>query len=119
MKEKMVHVLNTKCGSCRLLQDGTDFAGESGGFSCPRNNHIPKDVKNFWAIHCDLYERGVPQKVGMVTEHVQTVFFTRWFAVNVNKDYKTVKIVARDGYKLQITPESSPEKILVVALKEA
>jgi hypothetical protein len=112
----MVDVLSTKCGSCRLLQDGTDFAGESGGFSCPRNKWIPRDVEKFWAVRCSLYERGVPQKVDVVAE--QTVFFTRWFAVNVNKDYKTVKIVARDGYKLQITPESSPEKILVVALEK-
>jgi G:T-mismatch repair DNA endonuclease (very short patch repair protein) len=112
----MVDVLSTKCGSCRLLQDSTDFAGKNGGFSCPRNEYIPKDVERFWAVHCNLYERGVPQKTNVVKE--KTVFFTQWFAVNVNKDYKTVKIVARNGYKLQITPESSPEKILVVALEK-
>ena len=111
----MVDVLSIKCGSCRLLQ-----VGESGGFFCPRNRWIPKDVEKFFAVRCSLYERGVPQKVDVVAEKREhTVFFTRWFAVNVNKDYKTVKIVARNSYKLQITPESTPEKILVVALKEA
>jgi len=116
----MVDVLSTKCGSCRLLQDGTDFAGKSGGFSCPRNKWIPRDVKKFWAVRCSLYERGVPQTVDVVAEKCeQTVFFTRWFAVNVNKDYKTVKVVARDGYELKVTPESTCEKILVVALEKA
>jgi len=115
----MVDVLNTKCGSCRLLQDSTNFVGENGGFSCPRNKWIPKNVEKFWAVRCSLYERGIPQKVNAVAEKREhTVFFTRWFAVNVNKDYKTVKIVARDGYKLKVTPESSPEKILVVALEK-
>jgi hypothetical protein len=111
----MVGVLKTKCGSCKLLQ-----VDEKGGFSCPRNRWIPKDVEKFWAVHCNLYERGGPQKVDAVAEkREQTVFFTRWFAVNVNKDYKTVKVVARNGYKLKVTPESTCEKILVVALKEA
>ena len=73
-------------------------------------------MEKFWAVRCSLYERGVPQKGDVVAE--RTVFFTRWFAMNVNRNYKTVKIVARDGYKLQITPESSPEKILVVALEK-
>ena len=110
----MVDILRTKCGSCKLLQ-----VDEKDGFSCPRNKHIPKNVEPSWAIHCNLYERGVPQTVDVAVEkRERTVFFTRWFAVNVNRDYKTVKVVARDGYELKVTPESTCEKILVVALEK-
>jgi len=45
------------------------------------------------------------------------VFFSKMFDITVGGNYRTVHITAKKGYELKIDPESTPQKITIVALE--
>jgi len=45
------------------------------------------------------------------------VFFSNYFDVEIGGSYRTVHVTAKEGYNLKIDPESTPQKIIIIAGK--
>jgi hypothetical protein len=46
------------------------------------------------------------------------VFFSNYFNVELGGSYRTVHVTAKKGYELKIDPESTPQKITIMALEK-
>jgi len=46
------------------------------------------------------------------------VFFSNYFDVEVGGGYRTVHVVAKEGYNLKVDPESTPQKITIIAVEK-
>jgi hypothetical protein len=95
-----------KCLSCaRLKSHGKHY-------SCPQNRRFnPHKLSPHFAEKCALYVPGQP-----MTE-AKRVFFSNYFDVEVGGSYRTVHVTAKEGYILKVDPESTSQKITVIALE--
>jgi len=90
-------------------------------YSCPRNPRgIPTKVNEDWASHCGLHKLGKPKRRRVIKDDGNSqIFFTSQFGVRVTPDYRSIVVVAKNGYELKIDPsQSSEQKIVVTSLKE-
>jgi hypothetical protein len=47
------------------------------------------------------------------------VFFNNYFDIEVGGSYRIVHVAAKKGYELKIDPQSTPQKITIIALGTA
>ena len=105
-RDRMSAVL-PKCLSCARLE----WHGRS--YSCPQNRSFnPQKLSPYFAEKCTLYVPGEP-----MTES-KRVFFSNYFDVEVGGSYRTVHVTAKKGYELKIDPESTSQKITIIALEK-
>jgi len=96
-----------RCLGCARLEWRGRF------YSCPQNRSFnPNKLPPYFAEKCALYIPGKP-----MTE-AKRVFFSNYFDVEVGGSYRTVHVTAKEGYNLKIDPESTPQKIIIVAIEK-
>jgi len=81
-------------------------------YSCPQNRSFnPHKLSPNFAEECESY---VP---GETMTESKRVFFSSCFDVEVGGSYRTVYVTAKRGCELKIAPESTPRKIIIMALE--
>jgi hypothetical protein len=82
-------------------------------YSCPRNKRFnPKTLPPHFAENCALYIAGKP------ILNRKRISFSNFFDVEIGGSYRTVHVTAKKGYELKIDPESTCQKITIIALEE-
>jgi hypothetical protein len=93
--------------SCARLENHGSF------YSCPQNRSFnPHKLSPYFAEKCALYVPGEPTTEG------KRVFFSNYFDVEVGASYRIVYVTAKKGCELKIDPESTPQKITIMALEK-
>jgi len=76
-------------------------------YSCPQNRSFdPDKLPPHFAEKCALYVPG------------KHVFFSNYFDVEIGGSHRTVHVTAKEGYALKIDPESTPQKITIIAVEK-
>ena len=95
-----------RCLSCARLEWHGSF------YSCPQNRRFnPNKLSPHFAEKCALYIPGEPASQG------KRIYFSACFNVEVGGSGRTLHVTAGEGWTLKILPESTPQKVVIAAVK--
>jgi hypothetical protein len=95
-----------RCLSCARLEWHGRY------YSCPQNRRFnPHKQSPHFAEKCALYVPGQP------TGQAKRIYFSACFNVELGGSGRTLYVTAGEGWTLKILPESTPQKVVIVAVK--